>query len=136
MAYEFSGSGFAGGQLLGSYAEEEPGADPMSGLANLSDVMLVLACGLMLALVTYFNLDLPSVIEMETSMQEIADVESIEDAVQSQSGGYTKLDNVYQDPNTGKVYLIEQDEGDAGAAPGVTPDEPAADEADQGEGEE
>lgn len=136
MAYEFSGSGFSGGQLIGSYAEEEAGADPMSGLANLSDVMLVLACGLMLALVTYFNLDLPSVIEMETSMQEITDVESIEDAMQSQSGGYTKLDNVYQDPNTGKVYLIEQDEGDAGTAPGVTPEEPTEGESAEGEGGE
>ena len=125
MAYNFSGSGFGGDALMGpSFTEEDSGADPMSGLANLSDVMLVLACGLMLALVTYFNLDLPSVIEMETSVEEITDVESIEDAVQNQAGGYTKLDNVYQDPNTGKVYLIEKDdESDGGTAPGVTPAE-------------
>ena len=32
--------------------------NPLDGLANLADVMLVFACGLMLALITYWNLSL------------------------------------------------------------------------------
>lgn len=35
--------------------------NPMDGVGNLADVMLVFACGLMLALITYWNVDVSGV---------------------------------------------------------------------------
>ena len=49
-------SNFSGSTLRRSRMFEEE--DPTSGLSNLADCMLVLACGLMVALVVAWNVDL------------------------------------------------------------------------------
>jgi hypothetical protein len=117
-AKDFMGSG----SLAASpYAEQED-ADPRVGLVNLADVMLVFACGLMLALVTYWNLDVSKMTEV-VQADEMAEVEGIEDlADQMGAGGsnFTELGMVYQDPMTGKMYMLrdeapegESDTGDS-----------------------
>lgn len=93
-----------------SYCEEED-ADPRIGLVNLADVMLVFACGLMLALVSRWGVNLSTVEEMDSSnMQEIEDVQSMIDEMQSGGGGYDERGRVYQDPETGTLYLLEAEE--------------------------
>ena len=88
-------------------AEEDE--DPMSGLGNLADCMLVLACGLMVALVTAWNIDITQVTEVtETDdAQEISSLESITDDVESGGSAYIDMGRVYQDPETGKLYMVE-----------------------------
>ena len=104
---DFRSSGFSNNP----YVDHED-ADPRVGLVNLADVMLVFACGLMLALVTYWNLNISDMTEVvqNQDMSEVADsdIEGITDL--SASGtGFTELGTVYQDPKTGKMYMQTED---------------------------
>jgi hypothetical protein len=101
---------FSSSQFLSSDLESEPDADPRVGLVNLADVMLVFACGLMLALVAYWNLDVSSMREMIQSNEvtEVQDVNQIEEGA-SGGGGFIELGKVYQDPMTGKYYMLQED---------------------------
>lgn len=98
-------SPFAGGTAF------EEDVDPMSGLANLADVMLVFACGLMLALVMYWNVDItPNLTEISESqkMDEVQDdLEQAQKSISSGSG-YEELGVVYRDPATGKMYMMSE----------------------------
>ena len=55
----------------------DPSPEPMAGITNLVDAMLVFACGLMLAIVTYWNIDLPNIqqVLMQKEMTEVEDIE-------------------------------------------------------------
>lgn len=99
-----------------AYVEAED-ADPRVGLVNLADVMLVFACGLMLALVTYWNLDISSMTEViqAEDMTEVSDIEKMADDMLSGGSSFNQLGMVYQDPMTGKMYMLKEDVGDAGA---------------------
>jgi hypothetical protein len=96
--------------FLTSEFESEADADPRVGLVNLADVMLVFACGLMLALVAYWNLDVSSMSEIVQSdeVAEVQDVQQIEEGA-SNGGGFIELGKVYQDPMTGKYYMLQED---------------------------
>jgi hypothetical protein len=87
-------------------------ADPRIGLVNLADVMLVFACGLMLALVSYWRLDVSTMSELFTAQEvtEVSDIDRIEDDIAGEGGNaYTELGKVYQDPMTGKLYMLAED---------------------------
>lgn len=109
-------------QSLLSDDEYEEDADPRVGLVNLADVMLVFACGLMLALVSYWKLDLPTVTDMNTAaMQEVADSTQAEHIAQKSVSAYEELGTAYKDPSTGKVYIMKQSQAKAPqAAPQVS----------------
>lgn len=96
------------GRLVSRRKRREDDVDPMSGVANLSDVMLVFACGLMVSLILNWNVDLgKNKVEMlnPEQMQEVEDPEKITD--QADSGqGYQEKGIVYEDPETGKMYVI------------------------------
>ena len=104
---DFRSSGFTSNP----YVDHED-ADPRVGLVNLADVMLVFACGLMLALVTYWNLNISDMTEVvqNQDMSEVADsdIEGVTDLSASGSG-FTELGTVYQDPKTGKMYMQTED---------------------------
>ena len=61
------GSGLRGS---GSLRSEED-VQPMQYVANLTDVMLVLACGLMAAVITFWNVDLRQTTVDRDNMQRI-----------------------------------------------------------------
>ena len=84
--------------------EEE--VDPMSGLANLVDVMLVFCCGLLVALVMTWHLQdiLFKKVDVEKGRQ-LKDVPKIE---AGGGEGYSEMGTVYQDPKTGKLILIQE----------------------------
>jgi hypothetical protein len=105
MARDFSSSRFSSAGF-----DTEPDADPRVGLVNLADVMLVFACGLMLALVAYWNLDVSNMREVIQSEQvtEVQDVEDITNEAGA-GGGFIELGKVYQDPMTGKYYMLQDD---------------------------
>lgn len=89
-----------------SFGGEE--VDPMASVANLVDAMLVFACGLMMALVVYWNIDLSGVqdVSVEQDMTEVTDIEQMTEDMQSGGSGYNELGMVYQDPATGQMYMI------------------------------
>ena len=83
------------------------GEDPMSGLGNLSDAMLVFACGLLIALVVYWNVDLTvTQILEEEKLTEVDEVEELSEEMVNGTA-YTERGTVYEDPNTGELYLLE-----------------------------
>ena len=108
----------AGSLVSNAYTEAED-ADPRVGLVNLADVMLVFACGLMLALVSYWNLDIAQMSEV-VQADELAEVEGIEDMEDQLNGtggnSFTQLGMVYEDPTTGKMYMMKEDVGEEGSA--------------------
>lgn len=86
--------------------------DPMSSMSNIGDVMLVFACGLMVALVVAWNVDLAEFTEFEPT-QEISsdDIEKITEQLYGEGNSFVEKGKVYQDPTTGKFYLYEESEG-------------------------
>ncbi|MEL7566195.1 MAG: DUF2149 domain-containing protein [Dehalobacterium sp.] len=79
----------------------------MDGLANLSDLMLVLACGLMVSIILHWNVDIKAAVQVvtEQNLREVKDLESIvEDG--SIFGALDSKGLVFEDPKTGKMYII------------------------------
>jgi hypothetical protein len=111
---------FSGGGFVTSAYVDEADADPRVGLVNLADVMLVFACGLMLALVVNWNIDLPSATEIEMGEQQEIDASTLEsmtdDASAENGSNYTERGYVYEDKTTGKLYLVEPDDSAAGTS--------------------
>lgn len=92
----------------------ETGYNPLEGLANLADCMLVLACGLMLALIVNWNLDIATdAAAMDRNaapdpdtVTEVDDIEHSDTVSVDDASGYQELGKVYQDPETGQLYLV------------------------------
>lgn len=76
--------------------------DPRASLVNLVDVMLVFACGLIAAIAgTQGALKAPQPVEKGRQIERPA-------AGVSQSGsGYDRVGEVFRDPKTGQLVLIE-----------------------------
>ena len=51
--------------------------NPMEGMANLADVMLVFACGLILALIINWNVDMTTIGQTEEVPEEKYEVEGL-----------------------------------------------------------
>lgn len=90
--------------------------EPLGPLANLVDIMLVFACGLIAALVAqsadlkqHFNVELqqsqPKIISQGKELTDVP--ESLKDSMKG-TEGYQSMGQVYKDPKTGKLILISQ----------------------------
>jgi hypothetical protein len=77
--------------------------DPRASLVNLVDVMLVFACGLIAALAagTQSTLKAPKSVDKG---QEIARPAA---GITQDGSGYDRVGEVFRDPKTGKLVLIE-----------------------------
>ncbi|WP_164470964.1 DUF2149 domain-containing protein [Gordonibacter sp. Marseille-P4307] len=124
MARSFRTSGFRR-----SFAMDED-VNPSAYIVNLADCMLVLACGFLVALVARFNLDVSAPEKIDTSeMTEVAP-ETIEEEIVSGDGSYyIDAGRVYQDPETGNLYLVQSDSqtGSTGGTSGSRSSANAAD---------
>lgn len=90
------------GSLLDSGGDED---DPRTGLVNLADVMLVFACGLMIAIIGHYNVDLSSMSledaePLEGELQEVDAGESLS------SSEFSEVGVVYEDKETGDLYVV------------------------------
>ena len=111
------------------FAEEE--VNPMNSISTLSDAMLVLAVGIMLALIVHWNVDIStsggtmsdsgqsyaadgeggnSAIDRDSavnfSQDELDNMQS-QDELNSSDTGMEKLGEVYYDAATGQYYIVE-----------------------------
>ncbi len=85
MRLDRRGRGRGGRRGRGS---SKPAVNPMESVGNLVDIMLVFICGLMIAIIMFWNVDL--------------------DNLQArQEDSYQDMGQVYQDPETGKIYVIK-----------------------------
>lgn len=95
--------------LDGDPLGDDQGGSPTDSLANLMDVMLVFACGLIVALVAHYGVQLGAT--QPDGMQEISSSQ-VEQASQSdseKSGIYDEVGTVYRDAATGKLYVVTPD---------------------------
>ncbi|XPF93580.1 DUF2149 domain-containing protein [Colwellia sp. RE-S-Sl-9] len=95
------------------FAEQD--TDPLAGFANIMDVMLVFALGLMLALVAQskelqekFSIESnkTETIEVTTGTELVDAPESLSNPTNAKANGLESLGQVYKDPKTGKLILI------------------------------
>ena len=96
--------------------------DPMSSMGNIGDIMLVFACGLMVALVVAWNVDLGQFtqVEMDEEIQQ-DEIEQITEELYGEGNAFVQKGTVYQDPKTGKYYLVENtDNGSESSGAGAT----------------
>lgn len=89
------------------FAEQD--VDPLSGFANLMDVMLVFALGLMVALISqsqslqqHFGLETVSV----TTSEELIEMPESMQGSGTDQNGMESVGKVYRDARTGKLILI------------------------------
>ena len=76
--------------------------NPMEGMANLADVMLVFACGLILALIINWNVDMTTIGQTEVEGLEKDSSQTIDEDTPLEEMG-----KIYRDPDTGKYYVVE-----------------------------
>jgi hypothetical protein len=88
--------------------------NPLEGLANLADVMLVFACGLMLALVINWNVDITARSAgdetRDEEMTRLSDISGGAGTALDDDTPYERLGTVYRDPTTGQLYMVEGEE--------------------------
>jgi len=83
--------------------------EPLGPLANLVDIMLVFACGLIAAL---FSLSPDLAANLSQKTVEITEGRELTDLPQgfgTAGAGLTPLGQVYRDPKTGKLILVGQE---------------------------
>lgn len=83
---------------------------PMEGVGNMADAMLVFACGILLALIISWNVDISERGEISTNNYNKYEVNSIEEGEAEAidpAEGLEEMGKVYRDPDTGKYYVIE-----------------------------
>ena len=83
---------------------------PMEGVGNMADAMLVFACGILLALIISWNVDISERGEINTQAGTKYEVEGIGEEAEEEidpAEGLEEMGTVYRDPETGKYYVIE-----------------------------
>ena len=89
-------------------------ANPMDSLSNFSDVMLVLAVGIMLALVLHWKVPLnqTSPENRNTGSDTVSGPVFLEDSDLTRVGdipeGAQQIGNAYYDTQTGRYYIVEE----------------------------
>ena len=93
--------------------------NPMEGVSNMSDAMLVLAVGIMLALVINWKIDIGEAFNksqdttaVENQMQEF-DIDNAKQnsnlSLEDIESKFKKSGTVYTDVETGKTYIVVED---------------------------
>lgn len=94
---------------------EPEDVNPMDSVSNMSDAMLILAVGIMLALIIHWNVDISGgqkVVDVQNT-EEISNMESLDEREVnevSQEDGLSEKGKVLYDEKTGKYYMVIDDE--------------------------
>lgn len=103
------GKSLRSSDLLGRPFRTE--SDPMASMGNLMDVMLVFACGLMVALIAHYNVNFspadPDVGDMERLDAELVDAEQ---GIADMDAQFAEVGVVYRDIDTGELYVVAAEE--------------------------
>ncbi len=83
--------------------------DPMGGLNNLSDAMLVLALGFLIFAIMALSVN-PDMISEQTKTQDVSSAETFSqnytDAGGLEDSGFSEVGKVYEDPTTGELVMV------------------------------
>ena len=86
--------------------------NPLDGIVNLVDAMLVFACGLMLSIIIYWGVDLNNKVTDVVNQDDLVEVdnkdlqEAVKDGTLAKS--FDAKGMVYEDPKTGKMYILSK----------------------------
>lgn len=84
--------------------------DPMSGLNNLSDAMLVLALGFLIFAILALSANPDMLNDAKSSTQDVSTAETFSqnytDAGGLEDSGYSEVGKVYEDPTTGELVMV------------------------------
>ena len=109
MARDFRSSRYRGNAGVGE------DVNPSAYIVNLADCMLVLACGFLVALISFYNIDVMPATELTEDELEQVEPEEMPEELLSGGGSYfVEAGKVYRDPNTGVLYMVEQAESGDG----------------------
>ena len=98
------------------FSEGDGDEDPMSGISNLSDAMLVLALGFLIfaIMALQVNPDMMAKTQESQAQQAASQVSTGEDFTSNASAGssleqsgYAEVGKVYRDPDTGKLVMVQ-----------------------------
>jgi len=87
--------------------------NPMDSVSNLADAMLVLAVGIMLALIINWNVDISAGTTDKTASRDPAisfeqdDLTESQDDAKTIEGDLTEMGKVYYDQESGTYYIVE-----------------------------
>ena len=93
--------------------QSDPPVNPMDSVSNLADAMLVLAVGIMLALIINWNVDISAgttdkAASADPSISfEQDDLTESQDDAETIAGDLTEMGKVYYDQQTGMYYIVE-----------------------------
>ncbi len=95
-----------------SRADSYEEVDPMSFVSNLSDVMLILAVGIMVALILHWKVPVGQTAEEQKAEQErkqqtVTFSDDDLDNQEEMSEEAEQVGNVYYDKETGTYYILE-----------------------------
>ncbi|MEM7360074.1 MAG: DUF2149 domain-containing protein [Pseudomonadota bacterium] len=92
---------------------DQQDSEPLGPLANLLDLMLVFACGLIAALISlsnsveaHFRNKLTEPLSSQQIVEKGRELPQLPNQGQSSGDGYIPVGQVYRDPETGKLILI------------------------------
>ncbi len=84
--------------------------DPMGGLNNLSDAMLVLALGFLIFAIMALSVNPDMISDSSSTTQDVSTADTFNqnytDAGGLEDSGYSEVGKVYQDPNTGELVMV------------------------------
>ena len=83
--------------------------EPLGPLANLVDIMLVFACGLIAALFALSPDLAKNLSQKSVTISEGRELPELPEGYGKGGAGLTPLGQVYRDPKTGKLILIGQE---------------------------
>jgi hypothetical protein len=84
---------------------DDADTDPLTGMANLVDVMLVFACGLVSALVLG-QAGPKSQRDGGTQIEQGRELPEVPQGAEGGMSGYESVGKVYRDPKTGKLVMV------------------------------
>lgn len=84
--------------------------DPMSGLNNLSDAMLVLALGFLIFAIMALSVNPDMISDSTSNTQDVSTADTFSQNYSDASGiedsGYNEVGKVYEDPTTGELVMV------------------------------
>lgn len=96
---------------LGRKDDYEDEANPLDGVANLLDIMLVFACALMVALILYWNINLDNIVNIldREQLVEITDPEMMDQVTSIAASEFDGIGTAVRDPETGMLLIVDDE---------------------------
>lgn len=85
---------------------DDQGQEPLGPLANLVDIVLVFAVGLIVALVAAGGLGEHATREGGADIERGRELPEVPEGMGAEGSGYEPVGQVYRDPETGRLILI------------------------------